>query len=74
MGGLIQFAAMTAAVRNASNAEHLFEIAEILAAGLMRLQARKSSQILPHIGESSLDISPAESGHQIRADRRNSDD
>jgi hypothetical protein len=39
------------------------EIGEILAAGLMRLEARKSSQTSAASGESSLDISPAESGH-----------
>ena len=36
-------------------AERLAEIAEILAAGLMRIRARKSSQISPDGGESSLD-------------------
>ena len=49
------------------------EIAEILAAGLMRLEARKSSQISADTGESSLDFSPAESGHPTPVDRRNSD-
>lgn len=39
------------------------ELAEILAAGLMRLRARKSSQTLPHTGERSLDFSPDQSGH-----------
>jgi hypothetical protein len=36
---------------------HIDEIAEILAAGLMRLQARKSSQISPPVAENSLHIS-----------------
>jgi len=45
------------------------EIADLLAASLMRLQARKSSQISPDRGESSLDISPAESGHPARLGR-----
>jgi hypothetical protein len=39
------------------------EIAEILAAGLMRAFARKSSLISANPEESSLHISPAESGH-----------
>ena len=41
----------------------LAEIAEILAASFMRALARKSSQNSQSIGESSLDISPAKSGH-----------
>jgi hypothetical protein len=41
---LIQFAAMTAAPTTSQTAdEHLDEIAEILALGLMRLRGRKSS-------------------------------
>lgn len=51
----------------------LGEIAAILAAGLMRLVARKSSQILPHIGESSLDFSATESGHPTPVNWRKSD-
>jgi hypothetical protein len=34
--------------------EHLIEIAEILAIGLSRLEARKSSRISAEFGESSL--------------------
>jgi hypothetical protein len=50
--------------------ERLDEIAEILAAGLMRLQARKSSHLSPIRGESSLDCA----GHQsMHADRLTSD-
>jgi len=44
-------------------AERLEEIADILAAGLMRLRARKSSQISGDPGESSLDFSPDRRGH-----------
>jgi hypothetical protein len=51
----------------------LSEIAEILAAGLMRLMARKSSPISAEPGESSLDLSAAESGHPIPVERRISD-
>jgi hypothetical protein len=43
--------------------ERLDEIAEILAAGLVRLRARKSSQISAHSGESSLDCAADQSGH-----------
>ena len=39
------------------------EVGEILAAGLMRVVAPKSSQTSAERGESSLDFSPAESGH-----------
>lgn len=41
----------------------LGEIAEILALGLQRLLARKSSPQSAGYGESSLDISPMQSGH-----------
>lgn len=51
------------AERQASTRGKLIEIAEILAAGLMRALARKSSQISPRIGESPLDFSAPESGH-----------
>jgi hypothetical protein len=43
--------------------ERLDEIAEILAAGLMRLRARKSSSLSRDHGESSLDFSPDQRGH-----------
>ena len=44
-------------------AERLAEIAEILAAGLMRLRARQSSPLSPDSGESSLDCVAHQSGH-----------
>ena len=44
-------------------AERLAEIAEILAAGLMRLRARQSSPLSPDCGESSLDCPAHQSGH-----------
>jgi hypothetical protein len=44
-------------------AERLAEIAEILASGLMRLRARKSSPLSRDPGESSLDFSPDQRGH-----------
>jgi hypothetical protein len=43
--------------------ERLAEIAEILAAGLMRLRSRKSSPFSGHTGESSLDCAAHPSGH-----------
>jgi hypothetical protein len=46
-----------------SAAERLDEIADILAAGLMRLRARKSSPLSRDHGESSLDFSPNQRGH-----------
>jgi hypothetical protein len=49
--------------RHLSTAERLDEIADVLAAGLMRLRARKSSQISGDPGESSLDFSPEQRGH-----------
>jgi hypothetical protein len=46
-----------------TSAERLNELAEVLAVGLMRLRARKSSQLSPHTGESSLDCPGHRSGH-----------
>jgi hypothetical protein len=45
-----------------SSPGHLREIAEILALGLMRLQARKSSRKPAEFGECSLHLSPEQSG------------
>ena len=42
--------------------EHLTEIAAILAAGLSRLEARKSSRKSAESGESSLHFTPDQSG------------
>jgi hypothetical protein len=56
-----------------SGDERLAEIAEIFAAGLIRLRARQSNPLFQDTGEFSLDISPSQSGHPIRVDRRNSD-
>ena len=44
------------------DSERISEIAEILAAGLTRLSARKSSQKSAEFGESSLHFSPDQSG------------
>ena len=54
-------------------AERIAEIAEILAAGLVRHSARMSSQKSPNFGESSLDIPGGESGHPTPTDRRMAD-
>lgn len=43
--------------------EHLAEVAEILALGLQRLQARKSSGLSAQGGESSLGFVANQSGH-----------
>jgi hypothetical protein len=65
---------MTAAPElSQSSTERLSEIANILAAGLMRLVARKSSPIFADTGDSSLDFSATESGHPTPAKRRISD-
>ena len=45
-----------------SPAERLPEIAEILAAGLMRLRAQQSSSLSAPAGDSFLDFSPPKSG------------
>jgi hypothetical protein len=43
--------------------ERISEVAEILAAGLMRLRAAKSSRKSAETGESSLDFTATESAH-----------
>jgi hypothetical protein len=43
--------------------ERIAEIADILAAGLMRLHARKSSPFSANTGDSSLDCPAHQSGH-----------
>jgi hypothetical protein len=50
---------------------HLREITDILALGLLRLHARKSSRNSPQTGESSLHFSAAESGDPARIGREN---
>jgi hypothetical protein len=47
---------------DADGSERLSEIAEILAAGLTRLEARKSSRKSAEFGESSLHFTPDQSG------------
>jgi hypothetical protein len=49
-----------------SPAERLAELAEILAAGHMRLRARQSTPLSAHCGESSLDCPAHQSGHADR--------
>jgi len=50
------------------------ECAQILATGLMRLRSRKSSQIPCNSAESSLDLSPDQSGDANRVSAGESDD
>jgi hypothetical protein len=54
---------MTADVDSLGASERFSELAEILAAAVVRRQARKSSGISAGIGESSLDFSGQQSGH-----------
>jgi hypothetical protein len=54
--------------RHMTAAERLDEIADILAAGLIRLRARKSTPLSRDRGESSLDFSPHQSGHGVVQD------
>lgn len=51
--------------------DQIGEVAQILAAGLMRLLARKSSSKSAHFGESFLDISAVKSGHPTPKVREN---
>jgi hypothetical protein len=56
-----QFAAVMAVHNDLKGAQA--ELAEILAAGLTRLSARKSSAEPSDVGESSLDFTGLQSGH-----------
>ena len=47
-----------------TSAERLGELASILAAGLIRLQTRKSRQLSADRGDSCLDLPPHQSGHE----------
>ena len=49
-----------------SPAERLAELGRILAAGLIRLNANKSSGLSADRGETSVDLSPPQSGHATR--------
>jgi hypothetical protein len=49
-------------------AERLGEIARILAAGLIRLRARQSSELSADGGESSVDFLAGQRGHADRHD------
>jgi hypothetical protein len=49
-------------------AERLDEVAEILAAGFMRMRSRKSSPLSAGNGESFLDFPPHRSGHAEHRD------
>jgi hypothetical protein len=50
--------------------ERLAELGQILAAGLMRLQAWKSSPLSDDRGDSSVDFPPDRSGHAAAPTRR----
>jgi hypothetical protein len=50
--------------------ERLAEIGQILALGLMRLKARKSSPLSGDCGDSSVDFLPDRSGHADAPRRR----
>ena len=50
--------------------ERIAELGELLAAALMRLQARESSQLCDDRGDSSVDFLPDRSGHAAAPTRR----
>lgn len=54
------------------NKNAIFEIAQILAAGLTRVLARKSRETSAENRECSLDFSPPESGHTVIRNPENS--
>lgn len=53
-----------------TSADRLAELGQILAAGLMRLHARKSSPLSADRGDSSVDFLPDRSGHAAAPKRR----
>jgi hypothetical protein len=56
-----------------STEDRLREVAEILATGFIRLKQRKSSPLSLDSGESSVDFTPAESGHALHSYRAEKD-
>jgi hypothetical protein len=50
--------------------ERVEELGKLMAAGLMRLQARQSSQLSADCGDSSVDFLPDQSGHAAAPTRR----
>jgi hypothetical protein len=52
------------------SAERLNEIAEILAAGLLRLRRREAEKHVSHLEKNSLDFSPHRSGHATTRQQR----
>ena len=58
--------------RHMTAAERLDEVAEILAAGAMRLMARKSSRLSADRGDSSVDFTAERSVYGVENKRRNS--
>jgi len=58
--------------RHMTAAERLDEVAEILAAGAMRLMARKSSRLSAERGDSSVDFTAERSVYGVENKRRNS--
>ena len=58
--------------RHMTAAERLDEVAEILAAGAMRLMARKSSHLSAERGDSSFDFTGERSVYGVENKRRNS--
>ena len=58
--------------RHMTASERLDEVAEILAAGAMRLMARKSSRISADRGDRSVDFTAERSVYGVENKRRNS--
>lgn len=52
-----------------TSAERLAELGRLLAAGLIRMKAGKSTPLSAHGGESSVDYAPPKSGHATRNSR-----
>jgi hypothetical protein len=50
--------------------ERLTEIAQLCAAGLLRLRQRESEKHVSHLEKNSLDFSPRRSGHATARQRR----
>lgn len=53
-----------------SAADRFAELGELLARGVVRLKARKSSQLSADYGDSSLDLTPDQRGHTAEPTRR----
>jgi hypothetical protein len=72
--GLVQLGSMSGNRELTENNSNVAEVASLLALGLMRLLARKSSELSLETGENSLDFTGHRSGHPSPVEGRETDE